>query len=253
MASTSNSNTATYTAPVLNGPCNSKSSDKFHTFKTVLHTDNLLNLQSNIFTNQKNALSTSGFKNHELMKSLEYFDKNNTSLQLDNNLSSAQIDVDFTKIHKNNPITVSLKLFLSKETRPESIAKYVDVFLNLYINSMEKANYASRSECEDKVRESRSNSGSSNKSNSLNESGIEQDCVNVDTLLPSLAPEMSPEELKKKSKHNNKVPCPKFQIDMLIISLSKDVNNYEDIENYIRVHITRKILLLTKKFIISLL
>ena len=195
-------------------------------FKTCLHTNNLL-ATPGLNTTKKDALSMSGFKNHELIASLKHLTKNPTKgykdyqhLQVDfknDKNKNNTINIDFTKITKNNPITVSLKLFLSKSVCPKTIKKYVDVFQKIYSDTLEKGEYASKKECLEKLDKEHGHSGnSSNISSSRSSVSGPSETYTLDT-------EMSNETTLD--------PCSKFKIDMLIISLSKNIKNYNCCNN----------------------
>lgn len=200
--------------------------------KNTLHTNNLLSIGHN--TIAKDALSTSGFKNNELLTSLKYLQKTTkksskkfdhlkvdfSDPQNENNL----INVDFTKITKKNPLTVSLKLFLSKTTCPHSIKKYIDIFHKIYIDTIEKAEYASREECLEKIKKQQELQKMQNakKRHESSESGFaDTSSTSIQTttnISPRKQPLEQPESLD---------PCSKYKIDMLILSLSKDLDRVD--------------------------
>lgn len=198
-------------------------------FKTAIHTGNLLHIMAPSVT--ENALKKSGFKNHELLNSLKYLTKNHDNFNhlsiinsmsnmtikdsneklldsacIDNNNNpqnfdhSKNIKIDPCKISKDNPIMVSLKLFLSCQTPPSSIPRYVEAFQKMFIKTVIKQERAS---CSD-YKSYRRMSDATSESN---------------------------EDIKSDSS-NSKI-YEKFKIDMLILSLSKNVKNYCNTNEYI--------------------
>ena len=195
-------------------------------FKTCLHTGNLLTSgHENI---RKDALSISGFKNHELVSGLKFLNqkikaKNFTHLNVDyeKNLNTT-IDIDFTKITTNNPITVSLKLFLSKSVCPKTVKKYVDVFQKIYGDTLVKNEYASRKDCLEKIQRERNLSGEKEKEQ---QDGMDsQQTSGHSSARSSISTQGNLDQDTPLDDVND--PCSKFKIDILVLSLSKNIRDY---------------------------
>jgi len=91
----------------------------------ILHTGNLLKSQHAKRFLRKNALSTLGYKNRELELALEASFKPN---QLDawNHLNTTDSPEDFESVRsEENEISISTKVFLSKDSKAEVIAQAV--------------------------------------------------------------------------------------------------------------------------------